>query len=48
MYDDFITDLIQFNHEIIIMFLNTLKYINDFENSITFMHIYCEIFVNFV
>ena len=30
------------------MFLNALKYINDFKNSIMFMHIYYETFVDFI
>ena len=48
IYNDFITDLIQLNQKIIIMFLNTLKYMNDFKNSVIFVHVYCKIFINFI
>ena len=48
IHDNFITDLIQFNHKSIIMFLNSLKFINDIKNLITFMHVYCETLINFI
>ena len=46
--DDVITDLVWFNHEIITMFLNSLKFMNVSEDSVIFAYTYCKTLIDFV
>ena len=46
--NNFIINLVQLNCEVIIMFSNTLKYMNNSEDSVTFACVYHEILIDFV